>query len=136
MRLLLIFIIICTSCNKKENFENSQIKVDTLTLKTFDYKYKNEPKYFLKFWKNMTTEDFNQAKKMMKNEGLIDLSYDKYGNFYDPRSRANPFAWVLNKPAHRRLPYEKLYDGMASPNHYVRFPDLAENINFASCHSK
>jgi hypothetical protein len=83
MRLLLIFIFICTSCNKKENFENSQIEVDTLTLKSFDYKYKNEPKYFLKFWKNMTIEDFNQAKILMKKEGLIDLSYDKYGNFYD-----------------------------------------------------
>lgn len=83
MRILLIFIFIFISCNKKENIENSKTEGDTLNFKSFDYKYKNEPKYFLKFWNNMTKEDFNNAKNLMKKEGLIDLSYDKYGIFYD-----------------------------------------------------
>jgi hypothetical protein len=83
MRILLIFAFVFLSCNNRENFENSTSEVDTLKLNSFDYKYKNEPKYFLKFWNNMTKEDYYQAKKLMKKEGLIDFSHDEYGNLYD-----------------------------------------------------
>lgn len=81
--LIFVFVFISISCDKKKDIENSKNEVDTLTLKSFDYKYKNEPKYFLKFWDKMTKEEFNNAKNLMKKEGIIDLSYNKYGTFYD-----------------------------------------------------
>ena len=80
---LLMLFLFLISCQKDKQSIESTISVDTLKVNSFEYKYKNEPKYFLKFWKNMTIEEFKKAKLNLKKEGIIDLSYDKYGTFYD-----------------------------------------------------
>ncbi len=80
----LLLICLLFSCKNEESYyENSNNTIDTLTTNSFEYKYKNKQKYFMKFWKGMTQEEFTLTKKQMKKEGLIDLTYDKDGIFYD-----------------------------------------------------
>lgn len=84
MRILLsLLLLLLLSCNKNEKIESPSTFVDTLAVNSFEYKYKNEPKYFLKFWKNITIEDFYSIKAQMKKDGIIDLSNDRYGTKYD-----------------------------------------------------
>ncbi len=49
-----------------ENDVESFVKIDS-----FDYKLKNKPKYFLKFWGNMTQEDYSRVKDILISEGKI-----------------------------------------------------------------
>lgn len=79
-----LIVVIFISCNRQDNnIDNHEKVTDTINRNSFEYKYKNEPKYFMKFWSGMSKDEFYKTKKQMKKEGLIDLSYERNGAFYD-----------------------------------------------------
>lgn len=80
---LLIIILTQSSCKKQDSELIKNKTPDSLDINSFEYKYKNEPKYFLKFWKGMTEQEYDKVKNLLKKEGVIDFSYDSNGNFFD-----------------------------------------------------
>lgn len=60
------------ACKKESNnvtIEN-EVKPNT-EIDSFGYKLKNNPKYFLKFWDNMTQEEYTRVKDILISEGKI-----------------------------------------------------------------
>lgn len=89
----LMFIIASLSllaCKKEsenvttENDVESFFKIDS-----FNYKLKNNPKYFLKFWENMTQEEYSKVKDILINEGKIN-SYGLYFNAGEEQIKFEP----------------------------------------------
>jgi hypothetical protein len=77
---LLFFLFLLLSCNKVENEIPQKKDLVISKSNSFVYKLKNEPKYFLKFWKNMSKNDFERVKKILIKEGKLDKIYGiKYG---------------------------------------------------------
>ena len=76
MHKILIFIIFFISCNKNRDLKTSQlIDVDSIKVKedtTFKYRYKNEPKIFLKFWKGMDYATYSRVCDSLKKDDILD----------------------------------------------------------------
>jgi len=74
--LLIIFVFFLNGC-KKESATNQNIIVTPNVIKKgntsneFEYKLKNEPKIFLKFWSGMNIDEFLDVKKILVKENVL-----------------------------------------------------------------
>jgi hypothetical protein len=77
----LIYVLASLSiiaCKKEsENVTTDNEVKPNIEIDSFNYKLKNNPKYFLKFWGNMTQKEYSRVKGILISEGKINYS-DQY----------------------------------------------------------
>ncbi|TRX00399.1 hypothetical protein [Flavobacterium gawalongense] len=77
----LFLIISLISCNKENNKTNEVKKVNNKNgEKSLSEKIKSEPKIFLKYWENMTLDEFFEVTSLLSDEKIIEN--DSYIRFY------------------------------------------------------
>jgi hypothetical protein len=66
---LLVTMFSCKQSNEEIKTEEPISVINTT--ETFEYKLKNEPKFFLKFWENMTEEEYHKVINVLQTDGKI-----------------------------------------------------------------
>ena len=73
--IILSILITLQSCNERKSTIVDKPKTIDLT-KTFEYKLKNEPKIFLKYWSGMTVDEAFKIHDILIEEGVVKLEHN------------------------------------------------------------
>lgn len=79
LKVLITSVIVSLVACKKES-EQLTVEKDiqsNIEIDSFEYKLKNNPKFFLKFWDKMTEEEYSKVKTVLQKDGKID-GFGKY----------------------------------------------------------
>lgn len=75
---LIVLLITMFSCKQNSaEIKTEELITTTDSTETFEYKLKNEPKFFLKFWENMTEEEYHKVINVLQTDGKIN-GFGKY----------------------------------------------------------
>lgn len=96
----IVFVVFMAliSCGKEKTKElGNKLKSSTTVVDSFEYKLKNKPKIFLKYWSGMSYKEYSRVSAILIKEGKIkEHNFEEYYNLGNLLIKIEPFSLSKN----------------------------------------